>query len=186
MRALIRSTLPLLVLAACGPATASAPVSGAPGPNTEVNPNSSGIDMRVGSDVNVNVVPVSATVERAWETLPGVYQEIGIPVALSDPSTRQFGNRRVPSNVQIFRDTPGTYVRCGNAGSGPSAVSSYRVTLSVVTQLQPRTDGKTGVFTQVSGTAAPADGSSRASTTCVSNGRLEQVILAAINRRLQM
>jgi hypothetical protein len=168
-------------------AAACVPQSGESRPNAEPQPaiiNTSTTTMvRVSADNSIPVETVRAPIDRVWAALPGVYQELGIPMGMTDPATYTYGNRRVTGN-RIGGVNASEWVRCGNAGSGPSAMSSLRMQLTVITTLQASAEGVTSVATQVSGSGTPTEGTSSGAVLCVSNGKLEMEIAKVVRRRV--
>lgn len=175
--------LPLLAACAAAPGSSGTVVTGPAPSEPAIIGTSTGTMVRVSGDNTALAYSVSAPVERIWTALPMVYDALGIPVAHSDPATRQMGNRRI-IGTRVGGEPMDTYVRCANQGAGPSAMARHRVTLSVITALQPEANGKTTMATQVSGTATPIEGTSSGAILCVSTGRLEARIHDGIIRRV--
>jgi hypothetical protein len=101
----------------------------------------------------------------------------------TDPASYTYGNRRVTAS-RIGGEDVSEWVRCGNSGSGPSAMTRLRTQLVVVTTLQASAEGLTSVATQVSGSGTPTEGTSSGAVLCVSNGKLEQEIANSVRRRV--
>ncbi|HEU0053085.1 MAG TPA: hypothetical protein VFQ39_07900 [Longimicrobium sp.] len=157
-----------------------------PRPNADPDPviysSSTTTTVRLATDNSIPVENVRATVDRVWAALPGVYHELGIPMGLSDPERFTYGNRRLSGN-RLAGEPVEQLMRCGNAGSGPSAMTRFRYQFSVVTVLQG-TGPATTVATEVTGTATPVEGTSSGAVLCVSNGKLEQRIAQALRGRV--
>ena len=181
MRSPLRFTLPLLALAAA--ACTGTPSPAGPSPVTLTMPG----DTRVAiADVNADTdaESVEATAERVWAVLPASTRSS----ASRWRSGTRPGGSSATSACSPAPAWPASSRRGGSAartrGAGPSAVTPYRVQLTVVTRLRPGAEGRTGIATQVVGTGLASDGTGRFTSHCVSTGRLEQIILAAIERRL--
>ena len=126
-------------------------------------------------------VPVESTL--IWGVLPGVYQQLGIPVTNSDPQKMQVGNagfevQRVDgSRMNHFLD-------CGTSRGGPLA-NSYQVTLTVTTKLTKLGEDRTEVSSLVSGTAVNRS-TAGYSVSCKSRETLEELIADRVVETLQV
>ncbi|MDE2974764.1 MAG: hypothetical protein OXU64_08615 [Gemmatimonadota bacterium] len=92
-------------------------------------------------------------VERAlaWGVLPGVYQQLGIPVANSNPQSFQVGN--LGFEVQrVDGKRMNHFLDCGTSRGGPIA-NSHQVTLVVLTKLGEVSEERTEVSSVVDGSA---------------------------------
>ena len=175
-------TLFLALTGACA-SGGSAPPSAAPGAPPTVRPTSSGLAVRLAVDSVRSTTVFQAPLDTVWSRLPAVYEALGIPVQVTDPGTWTFGNRRFTArNLAGKRSIDLMY--CGHEGAGPSAVRATLVRLSVVSALRRLASGDTELTTEVTGTSTPMDGTSTASTRCVSNGELEQRIADAVRAQL--
>jgi len=171
----------LALLAACGPAPS------APRPLRETNPRiietANGVEVHARSDNDPVSTVARAPLERVWAALPEVYRELGIPAGVVDAERHAFGTVGVSVGT-IGGQRVGSWVRCGNDGSGPSAANAYRTRLSVVTTLES-VGSSTQVSTAVGGTGTPVEGSSASRVNCVSDGRLETRIAQLLAARVQ-
>ncbi len=116
-------------------------------------------------------VPVAA--ELAWGVLPGIYQEIGIPVATTDPSKRLVANPGFEVQ-RIAGSRMNRWLDCGTSRTGPMA-NAYQVTLRVQTQLREVAEGTTEVKSLVAGTALNRS-TAGYPVSCASREALEVVI----------
>lgn len=116
-------------------------------------------------------VPVAA--ELAWGVLPGIYQEIGIPVATSDPNKRLVANPGFEVQ-RIAGSRMNRWLDCGTSRTGPMA-NAYQVTLRVQTQLREVAEGTTEVKSLVAGTALNRS-TAGYPVSCASREALEVVI----------
>lgn len=124
-------------------------------------------------------VPVAA--ELAWGVLPGIYQEIGIPVATSDPSKRMVANPGFEVQ-RIAGSRMNRWLDCGTSRTGPMA-NAYQVTLRVQTQLREAAEGATEVKSLVAGTALNRS-TAGYPVSCASREALEVVIADRIAEAL--
>jgi hypothetical protein len=118
-------------------------------------------------------------IDRAWQQLPSVYAELGIPVTERNNGARTLGNpgfkvRRRLEGVPLVR-----YLDCGRTQGAPSA-ETYEILLAIRTQLTAD-DGRTTVSTLVDAAARPVNFSGEYSA-CSSTGALEQQIVDRLYR----
>lgn len=116
-------------------------------------------------------VPVAA--ELAWGVLPGIYQEIGIPVATSDPTKRMVANPGFEVQ-RLAGSRMNRWLDCGTSRTGPMA-NAYQVTLRVQTELKEVDEGTTEVKSLVAGTALNRS-TAGYPVSCASRETLEVVI----------
>lgn len=108
-----------------------------------------------------------------WGVLPGVYEQLGIPVATSNPQTFQVGN--IGYEVQrVDGKRMNSYLNCGTSRGGPIA-NSHQVTLTVVTKLEEVSEQLTKMTTLVSGTAVHRS-TAGYPVSCKSREKLEELI----------
>jgi len=118
---------------------------------------------------------IDATPAAAFAALEGAYQDLGIDIKLFDPATLQIGNRRFSKMYQLAGVRLSNYLGCGFSPTGPAA-DSYRVTMSIVSQVTPTGTGSR-LDTQVTAYAEDL-GSSKGAMSCMTLGTLEQRIHA--------
>ncbi len=112
---------------------------------------------------------VAAPVESVWLVLPVVYDRLEIPVGVSDPGQRTFGNLGYRAH-QIGGERLSLYLNCGRGMGGPYA-DQHSVTLAVLTRLT-EAEGGTMVVTTVDGSARPR-AVSGVPGACATKSRLE-------------
>ncbi len=115
---------------------------------------------------------VTGTVDEAWAVLPGVYQELGIPLSVNDNLRKTLGNTGWRVRRTIARVPAQRYVECGSSGSLENA-ETYQLNLSIVTTILPNQNGGSIVSTAISGTGKNIITSSSAEVRCSSKGDLE-------------
>ena len=150
-----------------------------PAPRAEET--STGFSFRINSQVVAIEQPLAAPADSVWAALPDVLREMGIPPQMNAAGDRTIGNQRITAR-RIAGDRTDNYVRCGNQGAGASAMSLMRIRLSVLATVRPEGDTRSRLFTEVTGTANPVEGSGSA-TLCASNGALEKKIADALAAR---
>jgi hypothetical protein len=140
--------------------------------SNRIETGSSALQMNtLGLDFDVKLF-VTGTVDEAWAVLPGVYQELGIPLSLNDNVRKQLGNAGWRVRRTIARVPAQRYVECGSSGSMENA-ETYQLNLSIITSILPNPNGGSVVSTAISGTGKNIVTSSSAEVKCTSKGDLE-------------
>ena len=85
------------------------------------------------NEPGIGMRTIDAEVGMAWRVLGGVYEQLGIPVAQSDPNGRQLGNPGYLAR-RVDGERMNSVVDCGSDFSGPLA-NQYDITLTVITKL---------------------------------------------------
>jgi hypothetical protein len=130
----------------------------------------SSIDLKTNPTVSRSVVIVQGTPAEVWSKLVAAYDEIGIPVNISNPPQGVLGNDGFKLRRRL-KDVPLTrYLDCGNTQGGPSA-ETYEILLAIRTQLIPA-DGAITATTMVDASGRPVAISGNY-VKCGSNGKLE-------------
>ena len=132
-------------------------------------------------DLEFICMEVPVATEIAWGVLPGIYQEIGIPVATTDPAKRMVANPGFEVQ-RIAGSRMNRWLDCGTSRTGPMA-NAYQVTLSVQTELREVAEGTTEVKSLVAGTALNRSTASFP-VQCASRETLEVVIADRIAEAL--
>lgn len=120
---------------------------------------------------------VSTSWNAAWQSLPGVYERLGMRGAVLNQDENLFGFRR----ARAFRTLGGTrmarLLRCGSELVGNA--STMEVTLTVMTILEPSATG-TSVRSWVDATARDQTGPG-STVQCSSTGLLEREIVRQLS-----
>lgn len=161
----VSTTFALPLLLAC--ATSS---SSGPSPQERVLARTDAEVVRAYESQQAATSFVRSTPERTLAALKSAYSELGIDVKLWDPSRGQVGNQNFSRMYRLDRTPLSEYVGCGVTSMGQAA-DSYRITMSLVSQVTPVADG-TRIDTQL---LARADdmASSKGSISCLTRGTLE-------------
>ena len=118
-----------LALAGCGAATSSLPIQ-------RPVVADAGPEFRRAVDTLGQAEAVPGTLDRVWQALRAVYQELGLRANEVDPRARRVGVRA----QRLTRDAGGTrlsvYLDCGSGLTGPHA-DEYRVTLTAISTVVP-------------------------------------------------
>ena len=124
-------------------------------------------------DPTTSIAQVSASPSVLFAAVTDAYQELGIEVKLSDPNTGEVGNKRFSAMYRLAGAPVSTYLGCGLTTTGPAA-DSYRVTISLVSQITPSGSGSQ-LGTELTATADDL-ASSKGHISCMTTGALEQKI----------
>lgn len=175
------SLLCLLALAACAPAGQTSSTGGG---NTQVLAGSESLTVSTASEVRVTSADVAAPVQRVWQVLPAVYQELGL-AATADAAARTVRTQGVMA--RRFQDEPAArFFDCGRGQFGVDIAAQYEVRFSVRTTVQPgATPGTARLETGVEASARNPTGSANAlMSVCHTRGRLEELVAARVRARL--
>lgn len=173
----------LLALAACAPATGTAPATGAAA-DTHVVTSAESINVSTASEMRVTSAEVAAPVDRVWQVLPAVYQELGLE-AQADAAERTV--RTQSAVARRIQGEPATrFFDCGRGQFGADIASQYEVRFNARTTVQPgAAAGTARLETGVEAFARNATGSANALlAVCHTRGRLEEIIAARVRARL--
>lgn len=130
---------------------------------------------------NIRRATLAGTPDAAWSALPGVLQELGVPVTMVDPRARILGTR--DNRVRrIGESRPSRYLDCGSGLAGQYA-NIYDVYLTLVTQVFPAEEGSFEVRTQLEAAAKDAAHSNNP-VRCTSKGVLEAEIVEGLRARV--
>lgn len=186
-----QATFALLTLALSACATTTAETDGAAAPRTtSVSiPSSGGTGAAGSTNISVtrygssgpSVAVLGASADAAWQALPQVYQELGIPMGTQDPAQRLFGNRKVVASRQLGKQPMSRIVSCGNTAFGAPVADTYRIQLSVLTTVKAQESGSR-LETSVQATASQP-GVSGSAVECASTGWLEERIATGVKAR---
>ena len=172
MRPIISLCL-VAVSAACARNTA-----GAPGADMQASTRVEGAGgvatFATTARVNANVAAVAAPLERAWQVLPAVYDSLGIPRTLVDPTLHRLGNQTFKIRRRLAGVALTRYLECGGTSGAPNA-GTYDITMSVLTQLHPAPPDSTRVLSVVQASARSPN-FTNSEVQCTSTGKLEERI----------
>ena len=177
-------TLVALLAAACAPAgtTAEAPVS--PG-ESRVTTDGSGVDVHLANNRSAAAVTVPAPPARAWEAVRETYTALGIPMGTSDAQKGTYGNQQFVVRRHLGGTALSRYLQCGQTAAGAPIAETYRITLSVMSAVQPAPGGASHVHTQVGASAQSIEGASSGPVPCSSTGVLETRIAEGVGARVR-
>ncbi len=126
-------------------------------------------------------IPVAPS--RVFDALKPVYEELGIPVTLDDPTTGRLGNTDFWKTRKLGTEPMSTYLNCGDSIMGPAA-DNYRIYISLVSLVRPDGKGETELETSVTAQARNMEGTTSDRVACGTTGRLEEHIRQRLITRL--
>lgn len=126
---------------------------------------------------------IAAPPPTVWLAVKKVYADLDIPVTVENVPGHQIGNTNFYRSRQFAGEQMNTLVDCGSGMTGPKA-SSYRIYMSLLTDVNP--DGKGGTLLQTTFGAAGQDVSEGSSDRilCGTTGRLEQLFLNKVKETI--
>ncbi len=169
--------LVFLAVAACS-RTASPGLETAPTAPTVITGSGNIIELAVDSRGFVARIPVAMA--DAWAALPSIYNQLGIAPKTIVPAARQIGNLDFVATGRLGGVRLGEYFRCGRTTSGAPAADSYRLYISILTDLDEITPTETEIHTLVQASARSNSGASTDPVLCASTGELESRIVKAL------
>lgn len=120
---------------------------------------------------------------RAFGALKSVYEELGVPPAIDDPTTGQFGNTDFWKTRKLGTESISFYLNCGDSIMGPAA-DTYRIYISLVSQVRPDGKGETNLETSLVAQARNMEGTTSDRVACGTTGRLEEHIRQRLIEKL--
>lgn len=122
---------------------------------------------------------VPATVDEVWPLLVARYQELDITLGTINRPAGQLGNTRVVATRQFAGQRLSRLLNCGSTATGAPVADSYRIELSLLSEVKPA--GETGSLLETRLSAlAHSIGTSTAPVQCRSTGALEDMLLRGV------
>jgi hypothetical protein len=153
-----------------GCATSGTPTRGQPQTVTIEVPDAATSRVVLRDDPSGSTLELAVPAARAWTAVPAAYNVLPIPVVAFD-STRRTIQGSASAYRRFLRSSVSRFVDCGSTIVGPSA-DSYRVQLSVESQVEALSDTTSSLHTRVDASAAGGSGTIHCSTT----GSLERLV----------
>lgn len=146
---------------------------------------------RRGDSYYIHLSPETRAVST---TLPGVprqmfprvaevYEELEIPIETIHTTRFLLGNERLRVSRSIGGISLSKVVDCGSTLTG-SRADTYRLTMSILTQLYPAGPDSTRVETIIKATGQTSEGASTNAVSCMSTGNLERTIIERLLDRV--
>jgi hypothetical protein len=170
-------------LAACGTSNPS-PSAGPASLPTQAIGTSDGINISTSTEVRVLSSDIAAPVDRVWAVLPGVYEQLGLQGASSDPARRTVST--ATSFTRRFLGEQATrYVDCGTGSFGTPIAQQYTIRMTITTTVNPAADGSgSRLDNMVEARAFSTDGANAVAAQCRTQGRLEQMISTLVQGKI--
>ena len=130
-----------------------------------------------------SVISVAATASNVWFAVKSVYAEMEIPLVVDNPAARQLGNSNFFRSRVLAGQSMTNFVDCGSGMTGPKA-ASYRIYISLLTQVIPNANGTTTVQTTFVPMGQDVSSGSSDRIPCGSTGRFEQLFLDRVKATL--
>ncbi|HET7275447.1 MAG TPA: hypothetical protein VFI91_09820 [Longimicrobiaceae bacterium] len=169
--------LALISVSACSPTVARGPSMAPSGPTFITG---SGSFIELAEDKRGLLARVPVPIDSAWAALPSVYAELGIDIGTMISAAHRIGNLEFIATRRLGGVRLDEYFRCGRTSAGASAANSYRLYISILTDLAPVSAGETEVHTLAQASARSNSGASRDPVMCTSTGELEGRIAEAL------
>lgn len=126
---------------------------------------------------------ISAPMGETFAAVRAVYGALKLPREWADSANGQLGTRRTRATYQLGGERLSVYFNCGQGITGANA-DTWRLTIAMVTFLQPAGDGRTRLGTGAVAEAQDMSGTSTEPAMCGSTGLLEARILKDVRARL--
>jgi len=156
-----------LVLAGCGAASAPARYT---------------VFFRANAPFSRHVVPYPP--DAVLRALPLAYADLELPVGPTGREPMEFSTPQLRVQGQLFGRRNAEFIECGPAGPGGSLEEQGEVLLAMLTRLEAAEGNATAVITQMDVYARRRDVASNP-VACTSRGVVEEVVVAALLRRLR-
>lgn len=171
-----------IVFSASCASSGSSPDPGLPTPSERVvatdNQGTFRTTVTPNAKTHIGVAP-----SRVFDALKPVFEELGIPVSLNEPSTGRFGNPDFSKTRKLGTEPISSYMNCGETIMGPAA-DHYKVYMSLVSMVRPDGHGETNLETAFTAQARNMEGTTSDRVACGTTGRLEDLIKQRLLARL--
>jgi len=129
------------------------------------------------------VISVAAPASNVWLAVKAVYAEMDIPLTVDNMAIHQLGNQNFFKSRALAGQPMTQFVDCGSGMTGPKA-TSYRIYISLLTQVVGNTNGTTTVQTTFVPMGQDVSAGSSDRIPCGSTGRFEQLFLDRVKDTL--
>jgi hypothetical protein len=133
----------------------------------------------IGEKPRASMATIAAAPAAVWMAAKQVYASIDVPLGIENATAHILGNQNFYKARQMAGQPMTQFVDCGAGMTGQKA-ASYRIYMSLVTDISA--DGKGGTLVQTTFTALGQDVTEGSSDRipCGTTGRLEQLVLDKI------
>jgi hypothetical protein len=129
-----------------------------------------------GDRPKATTVATPASPDVAATAVRLVFKQLDIPVLTDNPATHQIGNNDFYRTRMLAGKSMTDWLNCGQSMTGPKA-ASYRIYLSVLTDVIPDGHGGTNLHTLLVAHAQDMAGTSDEAILCGSTGKFERMFL---------
>jgi hypothetical protein len=172
----------LLVTVQLGCASGAVPVSSAAGDRQTMTILDAGQPVNITIDRDPSSHQVAASLNSAWNSIAPVYEALGIPLEYADLRTHRTGNTRFVVSRQLAGQPMSKMLRCGEGITGALA-DSYRIQMSIWTELKSIDAENTAVFTRIEAKGSSVSGTG-STVNCITTGMLESAIVKLLKQRV--
>jgi len=136
------------------------------------------------------VVPVSgfyrAAPDSVWLAIPGAFRDLAFPRGeQTNGAEKLFVTQEMTIQRQLYDNEPNSlYFDCGRTPAGNAAADEYAVTFTLMARVVADGDLFSHVDVLVDGRAHDRTRSNASAIFCNGKGRLEQMVIDAIRKRL--
>ena len=136
------------------------------------------------------VTPVSgfyrAAPDSVWLAIPGAFKDLAFPRGTqTNGDEKLFVTQEMTIQRQLYDGEPNSlYFDCGRTPAGNAAADEYAVTFTILARVVPDGDQFSHVDVLVDGRAHDRTRSNASAVFCNGKGRLEEMVIAAIRKRL--
>lgn len=128
-------------------------------------------------------ITIAAPASNVWLAVKSVYAEMDIPVVVDNPAMHQLGNANFAKSRVLAGHPMSEFVDCGSGMTGPKS-ASYRIYISLLTQVAANPNGTTTVQTTFVPMGQDVSAGSSDRIPCGSTGRFEQFFLDRVKSTL--
>jgi len=145
-----------------------------------------GFSMRIRRDMRPVTGDLRVSADTVWKALPSVFGSLGFPSGKSvSPEERFFATKELTVTARLYEGEPNSlYFDCGPTPAGSPAADEYVVVFSILARVVPDGDQLSHLDVVVDGRARDRNRSNASAKFCSGTGRLEQMVIDAVKRRL--
>jgi hypothetical protein len=118
-----------------------------------------------------------------WVAVKKVYADLGIPITVDNPPAHQLGNNNFNRTGRLVGRPMTDFLDCGHGISGSNA-STFRIYISLITEVTADPGGAAKTLTTFTGSAQDMSGSSTDRVPCGSTGRFEEFFLDRVRAEI--
>lgn len=132
---------------------------------------------------HATIATIAAPPATVWLAVKKAYMDWDIPVSVENPPGHQIGNDNFWKMRQMAGHPLTSFVDCGSGPTGPKALT-YRVYMSLLTNVATDGQGGTTIQTTFVPMAQDVSGTSSDRIPCGTTGRLEEMLIDQVKATL--